>query len=34
MDVIELRDWLEVLNVNFLRFLRELDADLRRLASP
>lgn len=31
LDVIELRDWLDALNYGFIRFLRELNADLRRL---
>jgi transcriptional regulator with XRE-family HTH domain len=31
LDIIELREWLDALNYGFLRFLKELDADLRRL---
>lgn len=31
LDIIGLRDWLEALDYGFLRFLKELDADLRRL---
>lgn len=31
LDIIELREWLDALNCGFLRFLKELDADLRRL---
>lgn len=31
LDIIGLRDWLEALDCDFLRFLKELDADLRRL---
>ncbi|MFX1682932.1 helix-turn-helix transcriptional regulator [Mitsuaria sp. CC2] len=31
LDIIGLRDWLEALDYGFMRFLKELDADLRRL---
>lgn len=31
LDIIGLRDWLEALDYGFLRFLKELDAELRRL---
>jgi transcriptional regulator with XRE-family HTH domain len=31
LDIIGLRDWLEALDYGFLRFLKELDVDLRRL---
>lgn len=31
LDIIGLRDWLEALDYGFLRFLKELDADLGRL---
>ena len=31
LDIIGLRDWLEALDYDFLRFLKELDVDLRRL---
>ncbi len=31
LDIIGLREWLEALDYGFLRFLKELDADLRRL---
>ena len=31
LDIIGLRDWLEALDYGFLRFLKELDADLRRM---
>lgn len=31
LDVIGLRDWLEALDYGFLRFLKELDVELRRL---
>ncbi|MDR7269867.1 transcriptional regulator with XRE-family HTH domain [Pelomonas saccharophila] len=30
LDIIGLRDWLEALNYGFLRFLKELNAELRR----
>lgn len=33
LDVIELRDWLEALQFDFVRFVSELDADLRRGAT-
>lgn len=31
LDIIGLRDWLEALDYGFLRFLKELDGELRRL---
>ncbi len=31
LDIIELRQWLDALDYKFLRFVRELDADLREL---
>lgn len=31
LDIIGLRDWLEALDYGFLRFLKELDVELRRL---
>ncbi len=31
LDIIGLRDWLEALDYGFLRFLKELDVDLRGL---
>jgi transcriptional regulator with XRE-family HTH domain len=31
LDIIGLRDWLQALDYGFLRFLKELDADLGRL---
>ncbi|MFN3861675.1 helix-turn-helix transcriptional regulator [Roseateles puraquae] len=31
LDIIGLRDWLEALDYGFLKFLKELDAELRRL---
>jgi transcriptional regulator with XRE-family HTH domain len=31
LDIIGLRDWLEALDYGFLRFLKELDIELRRL---
>ena len=31
LDIIGLRDWLEALDYGFLRFLKELDTELRRL---
>lgn len=33
LDIIGLRDWLEALDYGFLRFLKELDAELRHLDS-
>lgn len=34
LDVIELRDWLEALEFDFIGFVSELDAELRRTALP
>ncbi|MBI3346928.1 MAG: helix-turn-helix transcriptional regulator [Burkholderiales bacterium] len=31
LDIIGLRDWLEALDYGFLRFLKELDGELRRV---
>ena len=31
LDIIELRQWLDALDYKFLRFVRELDADLREV---
>ncbi|MDG0852206.1 helix-turn-helix domain-containing protein [Roseateles puraquae] len=31
LDIIELRQWLDALDYKFLRFVRELDAELREL---
>jgi transcriptional regulator with XRE-family HTH domain len=31
LDIIELRQWLDALDFKFLRFVRELDAELREL---
>jgi transcriptional regulator with XRE-family HTH domain len=31
LDIIGLRDWLEALDYGFLKFLKELDGELRRL---
>lgn len=31
LDIIGLRDWLDALDYGFLRFLKELDSELRRL---
>ena|SRR5690349_3931550 len=33
LDVIELREWLDALDVDFVGFVRSLDAELRRLGS-
>lgn len=34
LDVIELRDWLEALEFDFIGFVSELDVELRRIALP
>lgn len=33
LDIIELRQWLDALDYKFMRFVKELDAELRRLES-
>lgn len=34
LDVIELRDWLAALEFDFIAFVSDLDAELRRVALP
>lgn len=33
LNIIELREWLDALNYRFMRFVKELDAELRRVES-